>query len=108
MSTTESGRTTSPSEVRARADDDFRRVERPRETKPSFMTTEFWAMILGLAALVVIYHMAEEPSSLTLWRATLLGTVLATGYIVSRGLAKSGSSDRKTERTDRTDRTDRY
>ena len=94
MSMTEPGRTTSQTEVRARAHDDFR-VERPRETKPSFMTTEFWAMILGIVALVVIYNMADEPSSLSLWRATLLGTVLATGYIVSRGFAKSGSSDRR-------------
>jgi len=63
-----------------------------RETKPSFMTTEFWTMLLGVAAIVVIYNAASDIS-LSLWRACLLGTVFATGYIVSRGIAKSGSRD---------------
>jgi len=81
----------SQTEVRGRARDSFRREI--RETKPSFMTTEFWAMILGVAALVVIYNGAADVS-LDLFRATMLGTALAVGYIVSRGLAKSGTSDR--------------
>jgi hypothetical protein len=56
------------------------------------MTTEFWAMLLGVAAMVVIYNAAADIS-LSLWRACLLGTVLAASYIVSRGIAKSGSRD---------------
>ena len=63
-----------------------------RETKPSFITTEFWAMLAGIAALVVLYNATENPD-LTLWRTCLLSTVIASAYIVSRGWAKSGSHD---------------
>jgi hypothetical protein len=63
------------------------------------MTTEFWAMLIGIAALVVIYNAAAD-TSLDLFRATMLGTALAIGYIVSRGLAKSGARD-ETWRDDR-------
>jgi|SRR6185369_12771779 len=77
--------------------DEQRVVARPvrrwsRETKPSFMTTEFWAMLAGIAALVVVYNVADNPS-LDLWRTCLLATIIATAYIVSRGFAKSGSDD---------------
>jgi choline-glycine betaine transporter len=61
-----------------------------RETKPSFMTTEFWAMVAGLVALVVLYNVTDNPD-MTLWRTCLLMTVIASAYIVSRGWAKSGS-----------------
>ena len=63
-----------------------------RETKPSFMTTEFWAMLVGIIAIVVVYN-ASADRSLDLARATTLGTILAVGYFVSRGLAKAGSAD---------------
>jgi len=63
-----------------------------RETKPSFMTTEFWAMVAGIVALVVLYNVTDNPD-LTLWRTSLLCTVIAAAYIVSRGWAKSGSHD---------------
>jgi hypothetical protein len=77
-----------PVETRART------YERPetRETKPSLMTTEFWAMLVGVIAIVVIYN-ASADRSLDLARATTLATILAVGYFVSRGLAKSGSTD---------------
>jgi hypothetical protein len=63
-----------------------------RETKPSFMTTEFWAMVAGIVALVVLYNVTDNPD-LTLWRTCLLTTIIASAYIVSRGWAKSGSHD---------------
>jgi hypothetical protein len=63
-----------------------------RETKPSFMTTEFWAMAAGIVALVVLYNYTDNPD-LTLWRTCLLSTIIASAYIVSRGWAKSGSHD---------------
>ena len=68
-----------------------------RETKPSFMTTEFWAMVVGIATLVVLYNATDNPD-LTLWRTCLLSTVVASAYIVSRGWAKSGSHDDRVER----------
>jgi hypothetical protein len=74
------------------------RVERiMRETKPSFITTEFWAMLLGIVALVAVYNWADNPD-LTLWRTCLLCTTIASAYIVSRGWAKSGSHDDRMER----------
>ena len=60
------------------------------ETKTSFKTTEMWAMIAGVVALIVIYN-ASDDLSLDLFRACLLGTILGAAYIVSRGFAKSGS-----------------
>ena len=81
----------SETEVNGRATYPSDRPE-SRETKPSFLTTELWAMLLGVAAIVVIYNAASDVS-LSLWRACLLGTILAGSYIVSRGFAKSGSHD---------------
>lgn len=61
-----------------------------RETKPSPKTTELWLTLAGIAVLAIIYN-ASRDASLNLWRACLLGTVVVTAYIVSRGFAKSGS-----------------
>jgi hypothetical protein len=69
-----------------------RSVRDLRETKPSFMTTEFWAMIVGVVAVIVIYNAATD-ASFNLWRAMTVGTALAVGYMISRGLAKAGSHD---------------
>jgi hypothetical protein len=72
------------------------RVERPErhhgwnETRLFARTSEFWAMLVGIAAIAVIYNVSDDLT-LDLWRACLLGTVLAVAYIVSRGIAKSGS-----------------
>jgi hypothetical protein len=62
------------------------------ETKPSPKTTELWFMIIGVVALAIIYNAASDVS-LDLFRACLLGTMLAMAYIVSRGLAKAASHD---------------
>jgi hypothetical protein len=91
MSVTDPNATRTGTEVRGRATDSFIRRE-VRETKPSFMTTEFWAMIIGVAALIVVYNAASN-ASLTLWRTCVLATAIAVAYIVSRGFAKSGSRD---------------
>ena len=64
----------------------------PRETKPSFKTTEFWAMLAGIVVVAIVYNASHDPS-LNLFRASLLATVLAVAYIVSRGFAKAGSRD---------------
>jgi hypothetical protein len=86
MSYTDTGRTT---DERTRGARSFRDL---RETKPSFQTTEFWAMVVGLVAVVVIYASSSDPS-FNLWRAMVLGTAIGVGYIISRGIAKSGSHD---------------
>jgi hypothetical protein len=43
-----------------------------------------------VAGLVVLYNVTDDPS-LDLWRTTGSMTAIASAYIVSRGLAKSGS-----------------
>jgi hypothetical protein len=88
MSVTQTGERTRVAENRER---DWVHQE-ARETKPSFMTTEFWAMVVGIAAVIVIYN-ASSDASLDLWRATAICAAIAIGYFISRGLAKSGSRD---------------
>lgn len=61
-----------------------------RETKPAFLTTEFWFAAGGIAALIIIYLVEDDPS-LDLFRTALLCTLIGVAYIVSRGLAKAGS-----------------
>ena len=77
---------------------DDRRMEasRPRfarreETKPSFLTTEFWAMVAAIAAILVAAQQADNFDAPRAW--TLVAAVVI-GYMVSRGLAKSGSDHR--------------
>ena len=94
MTMSDSTATRTAPEVRARTTDTFDdRLVRVRETKPSFATTEFWAMVIGIAALIVVYNVADSPS-LDLWRTCLLCTLAGTAYIVSRGLAKAGAANR--------------
>jgi hypothetical protein len=69
------------------------------ETKASFKTTELWAAIIGVAALIVVYN-ASSDLSLDLFRACLLATILGAAYIVSRGIAKSGSRPERHEERD--------
>ena len=74
----------------ARLDTESQLVRRDAaETKPSFKSTELWAAIVGVVALIVVYN-ASDDLSLDLFRTCLLCTVLGAAYIVSRGFAKSG------------------
>jgi hypothetical protein len=77
------------------------------ETKGSWKTTELWATIAGVVALIVVYN-ASADLSLDLFRACLLCTLLGIAYIVSRGLAKSGSRPEQREWNDREDGARRY
>jgi hypothetical protein len=90
----DSSATRTAPEVQARTTNNSReRTVHDRETKPSFATTEFWAMVIGIAALIVVYNVADSPS-LDLWRTCLLCTLAGSAYIVSRGLAKAGAANR--------------
>ena len=68
-----------------------------RETKAFPATSEFWLTIVGIAAALIAGYVVKDPT-FNLFRAWLLATIIASAYIVSRGLAKSGtrpdSSDR--------------
>jgi hypothetical protein len=69
------------------------------ETKASFKTTELWAAIIGVAALIIVYN-ASSDLSFDLFRCCLLATVLGSAYILSRGIAKSGSRPERHEERD--------
>jgi hypothetical protein len=77
-------------QVRGNTGDTYRDERSHRETRLFAKTSEFWAMLVGVAAIVVIYNVADDET-FNLWRACLLGTALAVAYIVSRGIAKAGS-----------------
>jgi hypothetical protein len=65
------------------------------ETKPSFLTTEFYAMLGVIAAILIAAAQADNFDAPRAW--TLVAAV-AIGYMVSRGLAKAGSAHRDHDR----------
>lgn len=65
------------------------------ETKPSFKTTELLTM-LGIVAAILIA--AASADNFDAPRAWTLVAVVASAYMVSRGLAKSGSRHVDTDR----------
>jgi hypothetical protein len=64
------------------------------ETEASFKTTEFFASLV-LAGILVSAAVVDESNNggFGAKQAWLYGTILTVGYMVSRGLAKSGSSE---------------
>jgi hypothetical protein len=66
-------------------------VETPTETRRSFKTTEFFAMLAGIAAVVIAGYASDD--SLDVARIWTLVTVILSAYMISRGLAKAGSHD---------------
>jgi uncharacterized membrane protein AbrB (regulator of aidB expression) len=58
------------------------------ETKWALLTTEFWAMVVLIIAILIA---AAVSDGLDARRAWLLVTIVGTGYIVSRGIAKAGT-----------------
>ena len=68
-----------------------RRVSSPTqdETKLSFKTTEFWAMGGVIAAILIAAAVSDSLDDVRAWT---LVTVVAAAYIISRGLAKAGST----------------
>ena len=63
-----------------------------RETKPSFMTTEFYAMVVLIVATIVAGESNNNWYDHWVWQVV---AAIGIGYMVSRGLAKSGSIDRR-------------
>jgi hypothetical protein len=61
------------------------------ETKWAPLTTEFWAMLVVIAATLIAAAVADNFDAPRAW---LIAGMVATGYIVSRGLAKAGNSHR--------------
>ena len=62
------------------------------ETKLSLKTTEFWAMVGLIAAILIASAVSDSLDDVRAW--TLVAAV-GIGYMLSRGLAKSGSNHRE-------------
>ena len=60
------------------------------ETKPSFLTTEFYAMIAVIIATIVAGESNNSWDDRWVWQ--VVGAI-AIGYMLSRGLAKSGTAE---------------
>ncbi len=63
------------------------------ETKAAFKTTEFFAFLAVLAGILGAAAMVDETNAggFGAQQAWLYATILTVGYMVSRGIAKSGS-----------------
>jgi hypothetical protein len=58
------------------------------ETKLSFKTTEFWALAGIIAAILVASAVSDSLGDVRAWTLVTAGAI---GYMISRGLAKSGT-----------------
>jgi hypothetical protein len=71
------------------------------ETKQAFKTTEFWAMVALIAAILVSAALIDGGDNGTdgfiARQAWLYVSILGAGYFISRGLAKSGSREPYTD-----------
>ena len=79
VETTERARRSTPLNVSSRTFD---------ETKLSLKTTEFWAMVGIIVAILIASAVSDSLGDVRAW--TLVAAV-AIGYMISRGLAKSGT-----------------
>ena len=79
METSERARTKAPVHVSDRTTD---------ETKHSLKTTEFWAMAGLIVAILAASAISDSLDDVRAW--TLVAAV-GIGYMISRGLAKSGT-----------------
>jgi len=71
------------------------RHRRSTETKAAFKTTEFIAYLGLLAALIIAGAVVDQSDAggFGAKQVWLYATILTVGYMISRGLAKSGSRD---------------
>ena len=60
----------------------------PIETKPFFLTSEFVGALLAVVGIAIT---AAASDAFGAWRAWILITAVVVGYMVSRGIAKSGT-----------------
>ena len=82
------------------------------ETKQAFKTTEFWAMVGVVAAILISAAVIKGGDTrgtdeFIARQAWLYVAIVAGAYFIGRGLAKSGSRDPYTEISDDSDRNGR-
>lgn len=63
------------------------------ETKSSYKTTELIAYVASVIGVLVASALADEASDFGAQEAWFYISLLTIGYMVSRGLSKSGSRD---------------
>ena len=67
-----------------------------RETKPSFKTTELIVYVLSVLGVLIAswaVDVSADGQGFSAYQGWFLVTLLTIGYLISRGLAKSGSRD---------------
>ena len=67
------------------------RPQFPVETKPFFLTSEFWGAVIACVGIAITAASSDAFGS---WRAWVLITAIVVGYQLSRGIAKSGTKSR--------------
>lgn len=72
----------------------------PIETKPFFLTSEFVGSALAIAGIAIT---AASSDAFGAWRAWILITAITVGYMVSRGIAKSGTRSHADDPRERLD-----
>ncbi|MDA0167334.1 hypothetical protein OM076_44150 [Solirubrobacter ginsenosidimutans] len=87
---------------RTRARSENTQVRRSTETKAAFKTTELIVYVVAVVAVLIAAMVVDESDAggFGAKQAWLYVTLLTIGYMVSRGLAKSGSRDPYTESRD--------
>ena len=83
----------SPTRSVAYRDDERRHA---RETKPSLKTTELIVYVLSVLGVLIaswVIDVNEDGQGFSAYQGWFLVTLLTIGYLISRGLAKSGSRD---------------
>ena len=61
------------------------------EARPGLFTTELWLTLLASAVIVITGYVDE---GFTVGRAWTLAAIIIAAYVLSRGIAKAGSSER--------------
>lgn len=95
MAATDVTRNSAPARRRSSLGPAVRRLA--TETKAAFKTTEFWGMVGLIVAILisaaVIKGGDDGTDQFIARQAWLYVSILGAGYFISRGLAKSGSSE---------------
>lgn len=60
----------------------------PIETKPFYLTSEFVGAVLAIAGIAITSATSDAFGA---WRAWILISAITVGYLISRGIAKSGT-----------------
>lgn len=58
------------------------------ETKPFFLTSEFWVAVLVSGGIAIT---AASSHAFGAWRAWILIATITSAYLISRGIAKAGT-----------------